>query len=89
MHNSAFKVSAWLAVVGGVLVAAPACHKDDSGASLPAQVNFTQAGLYPESGSFTTGAVYPVTLAQRNGRGSYVLYSCLNALQQIQNPPVA
>ncbi|MFD1872399.1 gluconolaconase [Hymenobacter bucti] len=40
------------------------------------------------TGSFATGAVYPTTLARRGGQ-SYVLYSYLNALQQMQNPPVA
>ena len=40
------------------------------------------------SGSFATGAVYPTTLARR-GNDSYVLYSYLNALQQMQNPPVS
>jgi hypothetical protein len=40
------------------------------------------------TGSFTTGAVYPTTLARRDGQ-SYVLYSYLNALQQMQNPPVS
>jgi sugar lactone lactonase YvrE len=42
-----------------------------------------------QTGSFTTGAAYPTTLARRNGSDSYVLYSYLNALQQMQNPPVA
>jgi hypothetical protein len=42
-----------------------------------------------QTGSFTTGAVYPTTLARRNGSDSYVLYSYLNALQQMQNPPVS
>jgi sugar lactone lactonase YvrE len=41
-----------------------------------------------QTGSFTTGAVYPTTLARRDGE-SYVLYSYLNALQQMQNPPVS
>lgn len=40
------------------------------------------------TGSFATGAVYPTTLARRDGQ-SYVLYSYLNALQQMQNPPVS
>lgn len=40
------------------------------------------------TGSFATGAVYPTTLARRAGQ-SYVLYSYLNALQRMQNPPVA
>ncbi|TVT39210.1 hypothetical protein FNT36_16255 [Hymenobacter setariae] len=40
-----------------------------------------------QTGSFATGAVYPTTLARRDGQ-SYVLYSYLNALQQMQNPPV-
>jgi hypothetical protein len=41
-----------------------------------------------QTGSFTTGAVYPTTLARRDGQ-SYVLYSYLNALQAMQNPPVS
>lgn len=41
------------------------------------------------TGSFATGAVYPTTFARRNGTDSYVLYSYLNALQTMQNPPVA
>jgi sugar lactone lactonase YvrE len=41
-----------------------------------------------QTGSFTTGAVYPTTLARRAGQ-SYVLYSYLNALQAMQNPPVS
>ena len=40
------------------------------------------------TGSFATGAVYPTTLARRSA-ASYVLYSHLNALQQMQSPPVA
>jgi len=40
------------------------------------------------TGSFATGAVYPTTLARRDGQ-SYVLYSYLNALQQMQTPAVA
>lgn len=42
-----------------------------------------------QTGSFTTGAVYPTTLARRAGSDSYVLYSYLNALQQMQSPPVS
>jgi sugar lactone lactonase YvrE len=45
-------------------------------------------GTVSRTGSFTTGAVYPTTLARRDGQ-SYVLYSYLNALQQMQNPPVS
>jgi sugar lactone lactonase YvrE len=41
------------------------------------------------TGSFATGAVYPTTLARRNGTDSYVLYSRLNALQAMQSPPVS
>jgi sugar lactone lactonase YvrE len=41
------------------------------------------------TGSFATGAVYPTTLARRNGTDSYVLYSYLNALQAMQNPAVS
>ena len=40
------------------------------------------------TGSFATGAVYPTTLARRDGQ-SYVLYSYLNALQQMQSPVVS
>jgi len=40
------------------------------------------------SGTFTTPAVYPTTLARR-GSDAYVLYSHLNALQMNQQPPVS
>lgn len=39
------------------------------------------------SSAFVTGAVYPTTLSRRGDSG-YVLYSHLNALQAMQNPPV-
>ena len=42
-----------------------------------------------QTGSFATGAVYPTTLARRGGTASYVLYSHLDALQKMQNPPVS
>ena len=45
-------------------------------------------GSVSSTGSFATGAVYPTTLARR-GSESYVLYSYLNALQQMQTPPVS
>ena len=45
-------------------------------------------GSVSRTGAFATGAVYPTTLARR-GTESYVLYSYLSALQQMQNPPVA
>jgi sugar lactone lactonase YvrE len=45
-------------------------------------------GSVSRTGSFATGAVYPTTLARRDGQ-SYVLYSYLNALQQMQSPPVS
>ncbi|MBC6609311.1 hypothetical protein H8B15_00135 [Hymenobacter sp. BT507] len=40
------------------------------------------------TGTFTTPAVYPTTLARR-GSDTYVLYSHLNALQANQQPPVS
>ena len=47
-------------------------------------------GSVSSSGTpFATGGVYPTTLARRAGQASYVLYSHLNALQAMQNPPVA
>ena len=47
-------------------------------------------GSVSRTGSFATGAVYPTSLARRgSGSECYVLYSYLNALQQMQNPPVA
>ena len=46
-------------------------------------------GSVTRTGSFATGAVYPTTLARRNGTDSYVLYSYLNALQAMQVPAVA
>lgn len=45
-------------------------------------------GSVSGAGSFATGAVSPTTLARR-GNDSYVLYSYLAALQQMQNPPVS
>ena len=38
---------------------------------------------------YTTGNVYPTTLARRADAKSYVLYSYLNALQAMQTPPVS
>jgi sugar lactone lactonase YvrE len=38
--------------------------------------------------AYATGNVYPTTLARRADAKSYVLYSYLNALQAMQNPPV-
>lgn len=46
-------------------------------------------GNVARTGSFATGAVYPTTLARRNGADSYVLYSYLNALQAMQTPAVS
>jgi len=45
-------------------------------------------GSVSQTGSFATGAVYPTTLARRDGQ-SYVLYSYLNALQRMQSPVVS
>ena len=39
--------------------------------------------------AYTTGNVYPTTLARRADAKSYVLYSYLNALQTMQSPPVS
>ncbi|MGI4863296.1 MAG: hypothetical protein ACRYFZ_05185 [Janthinobacterium lividum] len=46
-------------------------------------------GSVSRTGSFATGAVYPTTMARRNGTDSYVLGSYLNALQAMQTPPVS
>jgi sugar lactone lactonase YvrE len=41
------------------------------------------------AGAFSTGAVYPTTLARRADSTSYVLHAYLSALQASQTPPVA
>ncbi|MGI4872943.1 MAG: hypothetical protein ACRYFX_17420 [Janthinobacterium lividum] len=62
-----------------------ACNAQGQVYRLSSADGFSSVG---RTGAFATGAVYPTTLARR-GTESYVLYSHLNALQQMQTPPVA
>ena len=63
-----------------------ACNAQGQVYRLTSADNF---GSVNRTGSFATGPVYPTTFARRNGTDSYVLYSYLNALQTMQNPPVS
>lgn len=83
MRFSFLPLGARLGVLGGLLALAAACKKDsDTGVSLPAEVNFTRAGLYPEGtqfddqrGLFLVSSQTAGSIGQVNDAGSYSIFA--------------
>ena len=83
MGFSSLPLGARLGVLGSLLTLATACKKDsDVGVSLPAEVNFTQAGLYPEGtqyddqrGIFLVSSETAGRIGQVTDNGSYSLFA--------------
>lgn len=83
MHFSLLPLGARLGVLGGLLTLVAACKKDsDVGVSQPTEVNFTQAGLYPEGtqyddqrGLFLVSSQTAGRIGQVNDAGSYSIFA--------------
>ena len=83
MRVSSLPLGARLGVLGGLLALATACKKDsDVGVSLPAEVAFTQAGLYPEGkqyddqrGLFLVSSETAGRIGQVTDMGSYSIFA--------------
>lgn len=83
MHFSFLPSGARLGIVGGLLTLATACKKDsDVGVSLPAEVTFTQPGLYPEGtqyddqrGLFLVSSQTAGRIGQVTDMGSYSIFA--------------